>query len=765
MIGTRGVPAHYGGFETAIEEIGSRLAARGEEVIVFCRPVEGEPRPKTYRGMQLIWLPALKKRSLETLSHTALSVLHPGLKGVDAAIVFNAANAPFLPLLKMRGIPVATHVDGLEWRRSKWGAVGRRYYRTMESYAVRSSNAIIADAAGIADYYRHEFGASSKMIAYGAPHLSDIGHDRLGDLGLAPDAYHLVVARFEPENHVLEIVQGYVASGATLPLVVVGSAPYSDEYSAAITQAADDRVRLLGGVWDQELLDQLYFNAATYLHGHSVGGTNPSLLRAAGAGTPTIAFDSVFNRGVIGETGWYFRTPAEVADRINMAEADETQRLHFGVALKARAAAYDWDQVADDYLQLCRDLARGYRAPRVSGRRSRPGWNDEPASSALNDHDAMVVAHPSPDLYGSDRVLLETLSSFAASGQRVVLTLPESGPLVSEAVERGVDVQIRRSPILRKSALTLGGAVTLLRETIQAWGPSARLLRESSARTLLVNTVTIPLWLLVGKRTGVRVVCHVHEAEANQPAIVRRVLYAPLILADRVIVNSNFTLSVVISAWRSLKGRTSVVYNGVQGPAEVAPARREIDSPLKVVFVGRLSPRKGADLLLDAVALLRDRGIDVEAEMVGDVFPGYEWYETELRDRSAELGLSDRISFAGFQSSVWPALARADVAVVPSRSDESFGNVVIEAALSGRPVVVADHSGLREASSGLEAAIRIRPDDPAALADGLARVMDEWPIFRQAAMRDAQFAQEQYSPVTYQRRMADAMTEPASAER
>jgi len=376
MIGTRGVPAHYGGFETAIEEIGSRLAARGEDVVVFCRPVAGEPQPATYRGMRLVWLPSLRRRSLETLSHTALSVLRRELRGADAAIMFNAANAVFLPVVRARGIPVATHVDGLEWKRSKWGRVGRSYYRLMEGLAARWSAAIVADAAGIADYYREEFGAASRLIVYGAPDRAGVGEDRLAELGLRADGYHLVVARFEPENHVLEIVTGYVASAATLPLVVVGSAPYADEYSAAIRAAADDRVQLLGGVWDQDLLDQLYANAATYLHGHSVGGTNPSLLRAVGAGAATVAFDSVFNREVIEDAGWYFRTPAGVAESLEAAEADPALRRARGEQLHRRTDDYSWDRVAEDYLQLCRDLAGGYRAPRVSGRRKHPGWQD-----------------------------------------------------------------------------------------------------------------------------------------------------------------------------------------------------------------------------------------------------------------------------------------------------------------------------------------------------------------------------------------------------
>ena len=150
LIGTRGVPARYGGFETCVEEVGRRLVAAGHQVRVYCRPsgvsdADGEPQPE-YLGMQLVHLPVVRKRSLETLAHTALSVLHRCLAGADAAVVFNAANAPLLPVLKARGIPVATHVDGLEWRRGKWGPAGQRYYQAAESLAVRWSDLLIADA-------------------------------------------------------------------------------------------------------------------------------------------------------------------------------------------------------------------------------------------------------------------------------------------------------------------------------------------------------------------------------------------------------------------------------------------------------------------------------------------------------------------------------------------------------------------------------------------------------------------------------------------
>jgi glycosyltransferase involved in cell wall biosynthesis len=274
----------------------------------------------------------------------------------------------------MRRIPVATHVDGLEWKRAKWSGTGQAYYRRAEQLAVRWSDALIADSVGISEYYRAEFDAPTELLSYGAPILAGLGSSRVTDLGLTPAGYHLVVARFEPENHVDVIVEGYRRSGASLPLVVVGSAPYASTYIQRVESlaAGDPRIRLIGSVWDQDLLNELYANAASYVHGHSVGGTNPSLLRAMGAGAPVIAYDVVFNREVVGEDLPVFDSAASLATRIEWSEANPGWMRAHGRAGQERAATkYRWDDVAAGYADLAERLAGGYsiHGPR---RRRRP---------------------------------------------------------------------------------------------------------------------------------------------------------------------------------------------------------------------------------------------------------------------------------------------------------------------------------------------------------------------------------------------------------
>ncbi|KQT02339.1 DUF1972 domain-containing protein [Cellulomonas sp. Leaf395] len=375
MVGTRGVPARYGGFETCIEEVGSRLVERGHEIVVYCRSTTPQTeRPATYLGMDLVHLPALHHRALETVSHTALSVGHLLARTVDVAFVYNAANAPFLPLLRARGLPVATHVDGLEWKRAKWSASGRRYYRAAEAAAVRWSDALIADAEGIATYYRDEFDAPTVQIAYGTRTPGPGALARIAELGLEPRGYHLVVARFEPENHVEMIVDGYRRSRARLPLVVVGSAPYGKAYTERIHALADSRVRLLGGVWDSELLDGLYAGSLSYLHGHSVGGTNPSLLRAMGAGTSVLAYDVNFNREVLAGSGLFFSRAADVTRLVELSEDDVPGALDRAELARHEVKRYEWDDVARRYEELAAELpARRAAGGRPSGRRARGG--------------------------------------------------------------------------------------------------------------------------------------------------------------------------------------------------------------------------------------------------------------------------------------------------------------------------------------------------------------------------------------------------------
>lgn len=353
LMGTRGVPAHYGGFETAVEEIGAGLVELGHDVWVYCR--QQEAADDTYRGMHRVVLPAVRRRALETLSHTGLSALHALRHRPDVAVVYNAANAPWVAMLRAAGLPVALHLDGHDGKRAKWKGAGQRYYQVATPLGLRAANAVIVDSAAMKAETDAQFGVDSVHIAYGAARRSFTDRElgpQLARLGLRPEGYHLIVARFEPENLVCEMIRGYQNSAARLPLVVVGFAAYPGPYAAAIerTAAQDQRVRLLGPVWDQPLLDALFTGAASYLHGHSVGGTNPSLLRAMAHGTPVIGYDCVYNRETTGGHALWFASPAQVGSIVEYAENNAAEMSELSSRSSHRAAqSYRWDDVVRQY--------------------------------------------------------------------------------------------------------------------------------------------------------------------------------------------------------------------------------------------------------------------------------------------------------------------------------------------------------------------------------------------------------------------------------
>ncbi|GAA1389850.1 glycosyltransferase [Luteococcus peritonei] len=360
---------------------------------------------------------------------------------------------------------------------------------------------------------------------------------------------------------------------------------------------------------------------------------------------------------------------------------------------------------------------------------------------------AVLLAHPSPDLYGSDRVMLESVSAFTEAGTRVVVALPADGPLVPELERRGARVELVEMPVLRKSALSPTGLMALAATAARSLPPQLRLVRASGAEAVLVNTVTIPMWSLVARLARRPVAVHVHEAEAQASRAVNAVLYGSLLLATRVVANSRHTADVVAASYPLLARRTTVVHNGVVGPAGVQLAELGAGRA-RLLFVGRLSPRKGPDVAVRALADLVRGGVDAELALLGAVFPGYEWFETELRELVDSLGLGDRVHFLGFADEVWPALAECHVALVPSVLEESFGNTAVEALLAARPLVVSDHSGLAEATEGFQAVRRVPAGDPTALAGAVRELLADHPAAALAALADREGA-ARFSPQRY----------------
>ncbi len=368
---------------------------------------------------------------------------------------------------------------------------------------------------------------------------------------------------------------------------------------------------------------------------------------------------------------------------------------------------------------------------------------------------AILVAHPGSELYGSDRVLLESVSGLVSDGWDVLATVPADGPLVAELRRRGARVELCPAPVVRKSVLSPRGFVRFASTAVRGLRAGGAMLRRERPAAVYVNTVTIPLWIGLARLAGVPVIVHVHEGEGAASPLVKRVLSAPLLLAQTVIANSAFSVDVLRSAFPTLARRATIVYNAVPGPEQRRPARATIVGDLRVTYVGRLSPRKGVDVAIDAIAELERRGVPARLDLVGAVFPGYEWYERDLHRKVDEKQLQSRVAFRGFQPSVWEYLGDGDVLLVPSIADEPFGNTAVEGILSGRPVIASATSGLLEATDGYRTAVTVQPGDAASLADALQSTVEHWADSAALLDDDARAAEQRHSPESYRLRIAE----------
>lgn len=365
----------------------------------------------------------------------------------------------------------------------------------------------------------------------------------------------------------------------------------------------------------------------------------------------------------------------------------------------------------------------------------------------------IVVAHPSPDLYGSDRQLLESVGGLVEHGWLTTVVLPADGPLRPLLEERGADVQITRFPVLRKALLRPPALLRfLLRAPVDVWHLQA-MLRRSGASAAYVNTLTIPLWVVAARLARIPVLCHSHEAEeVARPLQIA--LATPLLLTRAVVANSKTSRAVLATSVPRLSRRIVVVHNGVPDAGPPKPLRsREAVDEFRLTLVGRLSPRKGIHIALEAVATLRAQGLAVTLDVCGTTFPGYEWYERELEAQVRAQGLSDAVTFHGYVNPTRPLLEAADVVLVPSFG-ESFGNVAVEGMLAGRPVVASDVQGLAEVIDNGHTGILVRPgsaEELAAAVDSLAKA----PAFAaRIAARAREEAVARFGVDLYQRRIA-----------
>jgi glycosyltransferase involved in cell wall biosynthesis len=360
-VGTRGIPARYGGFETFAEELSTHLVARGHRVTVYCRE---KPESPVYRGVDLVWLPTIRHKYLDTIAHTFLSSIHlasrRGPYPIDAALYCNAANALFTILPRATGIPIALNVDGIERKRKKWNRYARAWYFVSEYLSTILPNCFVTDAEAIRRYYREQWKADSLFIPYGADTTLATTRDVLNRLGLDPGHYFLYVSRLEPENHALDVRQAFEAVEAPeMKLALIGDAPYASEYIASVRSTKDPRVIMPGAIYGTGYTE-LGTWCFAYIHATEVGGTHPALIEAMGRGALVLYLDTTENREVCGNAGLPYNDQAELTARmVEVLQMTEQQRaIYRKRALQRVRERFNWDVVTTQYEQLLTGLRK-----------------------------------------------------------------------------------------------------------------------------------------------------------------------------------------------------------------------------------------------------------------------------------------------------------------------------------------------------------------------------------------------------------------------
>jgi glycosyltransferase involved in cell wall biosynthesis len=354
ILGTRGIPANYGGFETFAEECGAGLAARGHRVTVYGRSHYVPRDLREYRGMKLVVLPTLRLKYTDTVVHTFLSVLHALFQGFDAILICNAANSIYAWLPRIFGTAVIVNVDGLERLRRKWNWAGRSYYRIAERFSVWFPTAIVTDARVIEQYYLETYGAKSAFIPYGAITERPKDHSTLASWKIEPGRYFLYVSRLEPENNAHLVVRAFEQVRTDKRLVIVGDAPYAAAYIRDLKRTRDPRILFTGAIYGAGYRE-LLANAHAYIHATEVGGTHPALIEAMGLGNLIVANGTPENCEVLGDAGILYRKN-DVANLVeclqNAADSSDGHDTYRQAARARARALYSWAEVVSQYEAL-----------------------------------------------------------------------------------------------------------------------------------------------------------------------------------------------------------------------------------------------------------------------------------------------------------------------------------------------------------------------------------------------------------------------------
>ena len=362
-MGTRGIPATYGGFETFAEKISERLVQNGHEVTVYCRKSNYDYHQlgNTYKGAHLVVHASIRNKYFDTVSHTFLSILFSLKRNYDIILICNSVNSIFSFLPTIKDIPVVVNVDGLEWKRKKWNLLGKSMYRVSEWFATFLPTAIVTDSLYIKKYYEKRFSKNSFFIPYGAEIKKAEGLEILYKYGLSPREYFLYVSRLEPENNAHVVIKAFEKVETNMKLVIVGDAPYSQSYIRKLKKTKDKRIIFTGYVFGKGY-EELQTNAYAYIQATEVGGTHPALLEAMAFGNCVIAKDVPEHREVLEDAGIYFNSHIDLSEKMqDVLQHPERIKKLGKRAQRIICKRFTWDKITNDYEEMFKEIAKHYR--------------------------------------------------------------------------------------------------------------------------------------------------------------------------------------------------------------------------------------------------------------------------------------------------------------------------------------------------------------------------------------------------------------------
>jgi glycosyltransferase involved in cell wall biosynthesis len=359
ILGSRGIPVSYGGFETLAEEISTRLVRRGHNVTVYCCAPYSKTDDRTYKGVKRIVLPSIRTKVLEKAVFALLSLIHASFKKYDLVLMLGTSVSFFCFLPRWFGKKVVINIDGLEWQRRKWGPAIASLLKLEERMAGITANELITDSRWVQEYYRKKYGKTSAYIGYGTDSLDYPPGRALKMFGLEPEDYILYVSRFEPENNALLVREAYDSiENPPKKLIMVGDAPYADAYKKRVKDTGNPRI-IFAGYQYGDVYRELLSNAYVYIQATEVGGTHPALVEAMGAGNCVLANDVPEHREVLRDAGFYYKGKEDLKEKMVLLMGNEEYiRGKQKAAVEISGREYSWEKITDEYEQLFLNLVK-----------------------------------------------------------------------------------------------------------------------------------------------------------------------------------------------------------------------------------------------------------------------------------------------------------------------------------------------------------------------------------------------------------------------